>query len=126
MNAAALDEGPDTNWVITFVIPCLTPMEVQPNRNVAREHGQLTTAIRLYLVRSNEHLKPFVWSKRADEIQASVERFCHRIADSWHYGPQRMPNRSATLLLSLGTGGERVMRCRLTMRVVAKAIFGPT
>ena len=42
------------------------------------------------------------------------------------YGPQRMPKRSATLVLSFGTGGERVMWCRFTMRVVEKAILGPT
>ncbi len=27
-----------------------------------------------------------------------------------HYGPQRMPNSSATLLLSSGTGGDRLIR----------------
>jgi hypothetical protein len=32
----------------------------------------------------NEAPKPFVWTKTADEILASVVRFCHRISDSGH------------------------------------------
>ena len=42
-----------------------------------------------------------------------------------NYGPQRMPNNSATLVLSSGTGGERVMWCRFTMTVLENAIVGP-
>ena len=34
--------------------------------------------------RHNERPKPFVWTKTADEILASVARFCHRISDSGH------------------------------------------
>ena len=36
------------------------------------------TAITEYLEASNETAKPFVWTKSADEILASVARFCTR------------------------------------------------
>ena len=54
-------------------------------------------------------------------LKLSVRHF-----GSENYGPQRIQNRSATLVLSSGTGGESVMWRRFTMSVVAKAIFGPT
>jgi len=41
------------------------------------------------------------------------------------YEPQRMPNNSATLVLSSGTGGESVW-CKLTINVLENAIVGPT
>ena len=33
---------------------------------------------------TNETPKPFVWMKTADEILASVARFCHRISETGH------------------------------------------
>ena len=33
---------------------------------------------------TNERPRPFVWTKTADEILASVARFCHRISNSGH------------------------------------------
>ncbi len=44
----------------------------------------LVAAIRQYLALTNERPKPFVWTKTADEILASVARFCHRISNSGH------------------------------------------
>jgi transposase len=43
---------------------------------------QLETAIKTYLDINNENPKPFVWSKSADDILASIERFCLRISNS--------------------------------------------
>ena len=58
------------------------------------------------------------------DMLSAVRRSCRSL---WpRYGPQRIPKSNATLVLSFGTGGERVMWCRFTMRVVEKAIFGPT
>ncbi len=37
-----------------------------------------------YMETTNHHPKPFVWTKTADEILASVARFCKRISDSRH------------------------------------------
>ena len=37
-----------------------------------------------YLTISNEAPKPFVWHKTADEILASVARYCQRISNSGH------------------------------------------
>jgi len=42
----------------------------------------LETAILEYIAFSNIHPKPFVWTKTADDILASVQRFCRRISDS--------------------------------------------
>ena len=42
----------------------------------------LETAILEYIALSNTHPKPFVWTKPADDILGSVQRFCLRISDS--------------------------------------------
>jgi IS5 family transposase len=34
---------------------------------------------------NNSHPKPFAWVKSADDILASIERFCLRISNSGHY-----------------------------------------
>ena len=39
----------------------------------------LEADILAFIERHNEHPKPFAWTKSADEILASVKRFCHRI-----------------------------------------------
>ena len=44
----------------------------------------LEAAIRQYIAITNETPKPFVWTKTADEILASVARFCHRISETGH------------------------------------------
>ena len=44
----------------------------------------LESAIRQYIAVTNEAPKPFVWTKTADEILASVARFCHRISETGH------------------------------------------
>src|SRR5215468_238510 len=54
----------------------------QLRRGAHRSTRALEAAIRDYISLSNEHPKPFVWTKTADEILASVERFCRRISDS--------------------------------------------
>jgi len=47
-----------------------------------RSTQQLEQAIREYLDIYNENSKPFIWSKSADDILASIERFCMRTPDS--------------------------------------------
>jgi len=54
----------------------------QLRRGVHRSTRALETAILEYITLSNTHPKPFVWTKSADEILASVQRFCRRISDS--------------------------------------------
>jgi hypothetical protein len=44
----------------------------------------LESAIRQYIAVTNEAPKPFVWTKTADEILASVARFCRRISETGH------------------------------------------
>jgi len=40
--------------------------------------------IRAWLAGWNEHPRPFVWTKTADEILAKVAAYCLRISDSGH------------------------------------------
>ncbi len=56
----------------------------QIKRGAHRSTRELEQAIRSYLNIYNEDPKPFVWTKTADEILASVARFCNRISDSGH------------------------------------------
>jgi transposase len=56
--------------------------ERQIRRGVHRSTRALELAIAEYIAIVNEKPKPFVWTKTADDILASVERFCRRISDS--------------------------------------------
>jgi transposase len=58
--------------------------EKQLRRGVHRSTRELQEAIRRYIEVTNARPKPFVWTKTADEILASVARFCHRICNSGH------------------------------------------
>jgi len=58
--------------------------EKQIRRGVFRSTRELETAIIRYLEENNEHPKPFIWTKTADQILASIARFCKRISDSGH------------------------------------------
>jgi transposase len=58
--------------------------EKQLRRGVHRSTRELEAAIRHYIELTNGHAKPLVWTKTADEILASVARFCHRISNSGH------------------------------------------
>jgi transposase len=44
----------------------------------------LIAAIETFIDGWNDRCQPFVWTKTADEILASVARFCHRISNSGH------------------------------------------
>ena len=56
----------------------------QIKRGTHRSTRELENAIRAYLDVYNENPKPFIWTKTADQILASVARFCNRISDSVH------------------------------------------
>ena len=53
-------------------------------RSTHRSTRQLEQAIRHYIDVNNLDPKPFVWSKTADDILASIERFCLRTSNSLH------------------------------------------
>lgn len=61
-----------------------TLTDKQLRRGVHRSTRELQTAIGRYIEVTNERPRPFVWTKTADEILASVARFCHRISNSGH------------------------------------------
>jgi transposase len=54
----------------------------QIRRGIHRSTRALEAAIMQYIAIANEQPKPFVWTKTADKILASIERFCRRISDS--------------------------------------------
>ena len=56
----------------------------QIRRGAHRSTRELEQAIRQYIDVRNHHPKPFVWTKTADEILASIERFCQRTSGSGH------------------------------------------
>lgn len=56
--------------------------EKQIRRGAHRSTRALELAIAEYIAVGNENPKPFVWTKSADDILVSVERFCRRISDS--------------------------------------------
>ncbi len=53
-------------------------------RGTHRSTRQLEQAIKQYLAFNNASPKPFIWSKSADDIWASIQRFCMRINNSEH------------------------------------------
>ena len=61
-----------------------TLTEKQLRRGTHRSTRALEDAIRLYLAIHNEDPKPFVWIKTADEIFASIQRFCLRTSETGH------------------------------------------
>lgn len=58
--------------------------EKQIRRGAHRSVRDLETAIKQYLAVTNKSPKPFVWTKSADEILASVARYCARTSGSGH------------------------------------------
>jgi len=56
----------------------------QLRRGAHRSTLELESAIREYIDLRNRHPKPFVWTKTADEILASIERFCKRTSGTGH------------------------------------------
>jgi len=58
--------------------------ERQIRRGVHRSTLALEAAIESYIAVTNDQSKPFVWTKSADEILASVARYCQRTSDSGH------------------------------------------
>jgi transposase len=55
--------------------------ERQIKRGAHRSVHELEAAIRQFLQAHNRHPKPFLWTKSADDILASIQRFAQRTAD---------------------------------------------
>lgn len=56
----------------------------QLRRGAHRSTLELERAILDYIDVTNRNPKPFVWTKTADEILASIQRFCQRISGTGH------------------------------------------
>ncbi len=64
--------------------------ERQIKRGAHRSVAALQSAIAAFITDNNAHPKPFRWTRTADDILASIERFCLRIA------PAEIPRTSAS------------------------------
>ena len=53
-------------------------------RGTDRSVKDLNARIYTFLAEHNQHPKPFIWTKTADDILASVARFCQRTSNSGH------------------------------------------
>ena len=58
--------------------------EKQIRRSAHRSTRELETAILSYIEHGNQNPKPFIWTKSADQILASIARFCERTSASGH------------------------------------------
>ncbi|HKA10976.1 MAG TPA: IS630 family transposase, partial [Candidatus Dormibacteraeota bacterium] len=58
--------------------------EKQIRRGTHRSTRELEDALRLFVAIHNENPKPFVWIKTADQILASIARFCQRTSVPGH------------------------------------------
>ena len=58
--------------------------ERQLRRGVHPSVRALKAAIRQHITQTNAHPQPFTWTKTADEILASVARFCQRTSETGH------------------------------------------
>jgi transposase len=75
---------PGASWInlVERFFALLT--EKQNRRGVHRSTRELEKAIRHYLGKYNEAAKPFVWTKTAEQILASVARFFQRTSVTGH------------------------------------------
>jgi transposase len=73
-----------SSWINQVERWFATLTDKQIRRGTHRSTRALEDAIRLYLAVNNENPKPFVWLKSADEILASIERFCLRTSETGH------------------------------------------
>ena len=58
--------------------------EKRLRRSAFRSTRELEQAIRQYITHHNEQPKPFRWAKTADQILASIARFCSRTSETGH------------------------------------------
>src|SRR5882672_2614652 len=56
----------------------------QIRRGTHRSTQDLVSAIENYISIRNENPRPFIWTKSADEMFASITRFCLRTSDPGH------------------------------------------
>jgi hypothetical protein len=61
-----------------------TLTDKQIRRGTHRSTRALEDAIRLYLSVYNEDPQPFAWVKSADQILASIARFCLHTSEAGH------------------------------------------
>lgn len=75
---------PTSAWLNQVERWFATLTEKHIRRGTHRSTRQLEQAIKQYLVVHNADPKPFRWTKSADDILASIERFCLRTSNSRH------------------------------------------
>jgi hypothetical protein len=73
-----------SSWInmVERFFSALTTQQLQ--RGADRSVPALHARIYGYLAEHHKHPKPFIWTKTADDILASVARFCQRTSNSGH------------------------------------------
>ena len=70
---------PVTGGVGATVLPAC-----RGRRGIHRSVPALERDIRAWVADWNDHPRPFIWTKTADEILDKVASYCQRISDSGH------------------------------------------
>ena len=73
-----------SSWINLVERWFATLTERQLRRGAHRSTQELEAALRRYVETYNQDPKPFVWTKTADQILATLARFCQRTSDSGH------------------------------------------
>ena len=73
-----------SSWINLIERWFATLTERQLRRGAHRSTHELEGALRRYVETYNQDPKPFVWTKTADQILATLARFCQRTSDSGH------------------------------------------
>lgn len=73
-----------TSWINLVERWFAALTEKQIRRGAHRSVLELESAIKNYLALNNQSPKPFHWTKTADEILASLARFCQRTSETGH------------------------------------------
>jgi transposase len=73
-----------TSWINQVERWFAALTEKQLRRSAHRSTRELELAVERYLEITNQHAKPFQWTKTADQILETVARFCKRINNSGH------------------------------------------
>jgi putative transposase len=66
------------SWINQVEHWCAELTRKQRQRGVHRSNAELEADITAFIEAHNENPKPYLWVRSADEILASVKRFCQR------------------------------------------------
>jgi len=79
------DDALHSDLLLLLAQPCgallFQPQGAGASASDPQEHGGARSSPHAYIEASNEPPKPFIWTKTADHVLASVARFCARVLE---------------------------------------------